>query len=136
MAPKPLRGALAFLLVAILALPARPMDVVLPGEVGKPGTGQGQAGSVGGLTPGVSGGVSVVPNLGLGLAPALGPGQVPAPLVNAAADPVFSAKPLAWAEPAVAAAAKPAAVLPAAAKPAETKKLFAKPSPPAIDAPS
>ncbi|MEQ1917706.1 MAG: hypothetical protein ABL955_00790, partial [Elusimicrobiota bacterium] len=60
MAPNPLRGALAFLLVAILALPARSVEISLPGEAGKSGTGQGQVGAVGGLTPGVNGGVSVV----------------------------------------------------------------------------
>ncbi len=149
MAPNPLRGALAFLLVAILALPARPVEVSVPGEAGKSGTGQGQVGTVGGLTPGVSGGVSVVPSLGLGLAPALGPNVAPAPIAQpAAANPAISPidvghlnfgervkKTLAphgeeiW-QP----SETPAK--PAPAKPAAQKKLFGKPSPPAIDAPS
>ena len=84
MAPKPLRGALAFLLSALLARPALAVEVNLP-KSGTTGTGQGgQAGAVGGVEAG-GGGVSAVPSLGLGLAPSLGAGAAPAPLAKPAA---------------------------------------------------
>ncbi|MDD5301693.1 MAG: PEP/pyruvate-binding domain-containing protein [Elusimicrobia bacterium] len=120
MAPPPLRGALAFLLSALLAGPARSVDVALPGEAGNAGTGHGQAGTVGGLAPGVNGGVSVVPGLGLGLAPTLGVNAAPAPL----------AKPAAAVQPAA------AELNPPAAKAAPKTKKVRLPAPPAIDAPS
>ncbi len=87
MAPNPLRGAAVFLISALLAGPALAVEVVLPGDVGNTGTVNGQAGTVGGLTPGVNGGVSVVPTLGLGLSPQLGVNVTPAPLVRPVVDP-------------------------------------------------
>lgn len=147
MAPKPLRGAAAFLLSALLALPALAVEIAAPGKAGKSGTGQGQAGTVGGLSP-VSGGVSVVPGLGLGLAAA--PGAAAAPLVQAAPaalsptaatlkaasvnppagffghDP---SKPASWADP--------DAPAPALSAKAAVQKLLGKPpAPPAIDRPA
>ncbi|MDP3542865.1 MAG: PEP/pyruvate-binding domain-containing protein [Elusimicrobiota bacterium] len=142
MAPNPLRGALAFLLFAGLAVPAPAVEVSLP-KSGGSGSGQGsQAGAVGGLTPGAPGGVSAVPALGLGLAPTLGGAAAPAPLAQpaeAALNPPAGhvghdpAKPLSWADPddpTASLAPRKIIVKPAAGK------FFAKPLPSAIDAPS
>ncbi|MBI2387258.1 MAG: hypothetical protein HYV14_14795 [Elusimicrobia bacterium] len=151
MAPKPLRGALAFLLSALLARPALAVDVNLP-KSGNTGTGQGgQAGTVGGPAAG-PGGVSAVPALGLGLAPTLG-AAAPAPLAAPLAAPAAAAakpselnppagyighdpsKPASWADP-----DDPAASLAPQAAPAKAatpmKTFVAKPLPPAIDSPA
>ena len=142
MAPKPLRGALAFLLSALLARPALAVEVNLP-KSGNTGTGQGgQAGAVGGVEAG-GGGVSAVPSLGLGLAPSLGAGAAPAPLAQPAAAVAAGehVAPQSWGKGQTAdltaafpvKAAPSQAAVPAAAS---AKKFFAKPLPPAIDAPS
>ncbi|MCM2305403.1 MAG: hypothetical protein NDJ72_11915, partial [Elusimicrobia bacterium] len=145
MAPKPLRGALAFLLFALLARPALAVEASLP-KSGNSGTGQGgQAGTAGGAQAG-PGGVSAVPSLGLGLAPSLGGAAAPAPQAKPAAVPAAPAlnppagyvghdpsKPLSWADP-----DDPAASLAPKKSPAKPAagKFVAKPLPPAIDAPS
>ena len=151
MAPNPLRGALAFLLSALLAVPARPVEVSLP-KSGTSGTGQGgQAGSIGGAQAG-PGVVSAVPAMGLGLSPTLGGAAAPAPLAQpAAAAGDEHVAPLTWGKAAVPSQLNPPAgyaghdaskpvVWPSSlanvAKAMAAAKLSAKPPPPAIDAPS
>lgn len=106
MGPKPLRGTCLLLVAfALRASSAFSGEVVAPHEAGQVPGGQGQAGAIGGLTPGLGSGVSVVPSLGLPLVPGLSPVAAPAPLARPAAIAATAPSPVALASPPAQAAA-------------------------------